>query len=114
MKARVYYGTAAHFIAGESCRFHIATEIGDVLVSTVGDCRIGDTKEPIEIGYGRLYETMAFRLTGDRCKCGCGLPLLDGREIDFAGYNTAGEANAGHEDMCRKYESADLSAEVDV
>ena len=32
-----WYGNAGHFIGSNSCRFHLCTEIGDFLVSTVGD-----------------------------------------------------------------------------
>lgn len=31
-----WYGQAAHLIVGQWCRFHMATEIGPWLVSTVG------------------------------------------------------------------------------
>lgn len=32
-----WYGHAAHLIVGQSCRFHLATEVGEYLVSTVGE-----------------------------------------------------------------------------
>ena len=32
-----WFGHAAHFICGHWCRFHLATQIGDYLVSTVGE-----------------------------------------------------------------------------
>lgn len=31
-----WYGNAAHFICGQDCRFHMATKIGDYVISTVG------------------------------------------------------------------------------
>ena len=109
--SRQYFGSAAHFVGSESCRFHIATLVGDYVVSTVGDYRpSGFRFEPgskvygAEIGCGRRYETMVFR-NGGPCGCGCGMPEIDGSEIDFEGYNTRGEANAGHERMCQKYEA---------
>ena len=59
-----------------------------------------------DIGYQRKYETMAFKVKGSqRCKskdCGCGLPIVHLSEIDFAPYNTAGAATAGHLAMCLK------------
>jgi hypothetical protein len=64
-----------------------------------------------EIGFGRFYETMVFR-AGKPCKaagCGCGLPETSGSEIDFGGYNTAGEARKGHIELCLKW--ADLEKE---
>lgn len=105
---RTYFGNAAHLIVGNWCRFHIATRIGDVLVSTVGEYYPRPTDEkPTTIGVNRLYETMVFRVNGERsCECGCGLPLHDGLEVDFAAYNDPKDANAGHEAMCAKYELA--------
>lgn len=32
-----WFGHAAHFICGHWCRFHLATQVGDYLVSTVGE-----------------------------------------------------------------------------
>lgn len=106
---RKYFGNAAHFIGGESCRFHIATQIGDALISTVGEYRSRESEEMQEIGYNRFFETMVFRVNG-QCGCGCGLSMHTGRELDFAGYMTADGANAGHEAMCQKYEITPLSA----
>jgi hypothetical protein len=33
----VWYGHAAHFICGQWCRFHLATKVGEFLISTVGE-----------------------------------------------------------------------------
>lgn len=32
-----WFGNAAHFICGNSCRFHMATQVGKYLISTVGE-----------------------------------------------------------------------------
>lgn len=32
-----WFGVAAHFICGHDCRFHMATQVGPYLVSTVGE-----------------------------------------------------------------------------
>lgn len=32
-----WFGHAAHFICGRWCRFHLATKVGDYLISTVGE-----------------------------------------------------------------------------
>lgn len=37
MSERKYYGNAAHLIVGHRCRFHIATQVGEHIVSTVGE-----------------------------------------------------------------------------
>jgi hypothetical protein len=59
-----------------------------------------------DVGFGRKFETMVF-LAGKPCddpKCGCGMPKPDDWENkDFAGYMTAGEAQAGHLAMCKKW-----------
>lgn len=104
---RVQRGYAGHLIVGYLCRFHIATEIGDVLVSTVGAYfPTGKSDEMETVGSNRLFETMAFRLGADVCGCGCGeRQPSDWGEIDFEGYNDAPSAAAGHEAMCIKWES---------
>lgn len=133
-----WFGQAAHLIVGQDCRFHLATQVGPWLVSTVGeylpdsrvrdilaesrgkplvgrgDARRADWMEKFgyeEIGCDRLYETMVFR-AGKPCErddCGCGLPDIDGQELDFDGYNDAGSAARGHYAMCEKW--AALSAD---
>ena len=116
-----WFGNAGHFICGSWCRFHLCTAIGPWLISTVGEYvhpRHGMGSEMAEakwlednapgedIGAGRKYETMVFRIGSERCSsgsCGCGMPLIDGHEIDFLCHNTAGFSAAGHMEMCRKY-----------
>lgn len=127
-----WFGKAAHFICGEDCRFHLATKVGRVLVSTVGeylpdvgvrevlaesrgvvlegmgDARRADFMRKLgyePIGFQRKYETMVFR-AGSPCggECGCGVPQLgDPRELDFAGYNSAADATRGHMALCAKW-----------
>jgi hypothetical protein len=98
---RRYYGHAGHFIASDGCRFHLCTEVNDrYRVSTVGDYRPRGamvTAPPTEVGYGRLYETMVFSIGADG-------EVDDWAERECFGYQTAEEADAGHEAMCRKYE----------
>ena len=58
-----------------------------------------------EVGLDRKYETMVFR-AGKPCVakgCNCGLPGIDGSELDFAGYNTAEDATKGHMKLLRKW-----------
>ena len=48
---------------------------------------------------------MVFR-AGKPCvekHCGCGLPAISGGELDFAGYNTAGDATKGHYRLVAKW-----------
>lgn len=114
-----WFGFANHFICGMWCRFHMATQVGYFIVSTVGmfvhpmhgkgnemDEAKWIAKNPNggQIGSGRTYETMVFR-AGKPCAekgCGCGQPIIDGSELDFNGYNDANAATIGHRMMCLK------------
>ena len=130
-----WYGVAAHLIVGRNCRFHLATIVGEYLISTVGqyvpdsDVREalaqtrgvtlrgwGDERERSwmeqvgyeEIGAGRTYETMVFKVdAADRCAksgCNCGMPQVsEWSEKDSDGYNDAGAATRGHLLMCEKW-----------
>jgi len=100
-----HFGYPAHFICADRCKFHLATRVGKYLVSTVGDMRPTPESKMEIIGVNRFFETMVFKC-GKICKlpdCGCGMPEINGRELDFAGYNTAGEAQTGHERMIAKW-----------
>ena len=117
----IWYGHAGHFMCGRWCRFHMCTEIGKQFISTVGlyvHPRHGCGREDTEmdylrdhpngemIGINRFYETMVFAVTGKRCAdktCNCGMPEIDGCELEADGYLTAGEARKGHMTMCLKY-----------
>lgn len=90
--------------------FRLATVIGDVVVSTVGDYRPKYMHGKRDrIGWNRTYETMVFRF-GKRCAekdCMCGAPEIDPREIDSGAYNDGGAATAGHMALCRKWAELD-------
>lgn len=110
-----WFGTAGHLCVSNWCRFHLTTQVGNFLVSTVGeyfpphaterDC----PKKPTEIGCGRTYETMVFA-AGEPCGCGCGLPTISGAEIEADSYNDAAAATAGHNAMCKRVASGWWSA----
>ena len=98
-----WFGTAGHLCVSDYCRFHLATEIGDYLISTVGEYFRNDDNEMTEIGLGRNYETMVFLLTDEVCDCGCGMRVPDLSEIEMIPANTRMEANENHRDLCLKY-----------
>lgn len=102
-----WYGMAAHFICAGDCLFHMATEVGGYMVSTVGDLRSrernGDRGERRDVGYGRTYETFVLNTTGGRCDCGCGMPVIDPMEIDSEPANDPETARVNHMAMCDKY-----------
>lgn len=106
MRAPRHLGMPGHFIGSNRCVWHMTTIVGPYLVSTVGDWRPFDgNAKPEQIGVDRLYETMVF-MAGTPCarpECMCGVPSHDDMSIDFAGYNMAGDAQAGHEKMVKKW-----------
>jgi hypothetical protein len=115
-----WFGNAGHFICGRWCRFHLCTQVGPWLISTVGEyvhprhSAGGEKQEaaylmenPLgeEIGCGRKFETMVFE-AGPPCRdneCNCGLPKIASSERDAEGYNDRGSATKGHLSMCQKW-----------
>lgn len=101
-----WYGMAAHFICAADCLFHMATLVGDHLVSSVGDLRLhqggGVRGERQTIGHERTYETFVFK-AGPICTCGCGMPTIEGHEIDTEPANDPATARENHMAMCAKY-----------
>lgn len=127
-----WFGNAAHLIVGSHCRFHMATQVGDYLISTVGewvppesmwdynaerkgitlkgkgDAREADYLRRVgfhEIGADRLYETMVFK-AGEPCdakECNCGIPTIDGHEFDMEPNNTKRDAQDSHMTLCHKW-----------
>lgn len=100
-----WFGNPGHFIGGSECRFHLCTEIGEYLVSTVGEYHPYPEKPMRTIGGGSkdFFETYVFRTTGQRCECGCGMPDIELSEIEGIRYATRKEANDGHLEMCQRY-----------
>ena len=101
---RIELGCPGHLIVSESCRWIRHTRVGDYRVSTIGDYYRPDAKTRQTIGLDRYFETMVFRITGEATDVeGCGCGEVDWSEISFEGYDTAGDAQAGHEQMVEKY-----------
>lgn len=118
-----------HFIAARDCRFFLNTYVGNYIVSTVGeyfpdsqvreihadsrgiklegrgDARAADFLKKcgfIELGLNRIYETMVFAAQKAEDGC-CPYRQRSGIDVDFAGYNDAGDAHRGHLAMCEKW-----------
>ena len=116
----IWFGTHAHFICGHWCRFHMATQVGKYLISTVGEyisprnsggSELAETEwwnknwPGEDVGGGCKYETMVF-MAGKQCKakeCGCGLPELAGPELESNRCMTRKQAMKGHMKLCNKY-----------
>lgn len=133
-----WFGHAGHFICAPWCRFHLTTEVGDFLVSTVGeycpdapvreilaesrkvkltgkgDERLGSFLDKcgfVEIGVDRKYETMVFRLSPDLCDCGCGARVVASWSEKMAdGYNERADAQRGHYKMCESVAAGEVGA----
>ena len=98
-----WYGKPMHFIGGNECRFHLATDLGNgYVVSTVGEYQPKNDGVVQTIGYERKYETMVFASKGE-CKCGCGQPGIKPSELAFEGYNDAKAATRGHMALCKEW-----------
>jgi len=100
-----HYGNAGHLCVANLCRFHLCTEVGEYLVSTVGEYyRDQNNKNMTALGFGKqFYETEVFKWYG-RCACGCGLPEIDPSMLEQKRYETPLDANLGHVAMCEKYD----------
>ena len=115
-----WFGTPGHFVASQDCLFHLCTQVGRVLVSTIGDYRPTgiapdllrtNTQGFAEIGWQRFYETYVFVLSDAPCPCGCNAPQIGNwSEIDSRGWQSRGEANLGHLELCEKWASLDQDA----
>jgi len=102
----VWYGNTGHFCASRDCEFHLCTEVGEYLVSTVGEY-YPDKKQsmqPLGLAENSFYEVSVFKWNG-RCKCGCGLPKINPSALEQSRYETPKEANEEHLKMCLKYDS---------
>ncbi len=118
----------AHFICAQDCNFHLATCVGNFIVSTVGEYfppdgvreiiaksrgvtlkGIGDERRHSymtqigyeDIGYNRKYETMVFpAMNVGGC---CPYRPADHCEKDMVGYNDPESAFKGHMELCEKW-----------
>lgn len=103
----VWHGMAGHFCAGNSCRFHLATEVGNFRVSTIGAYVSPLDKENYsEVGHQRKYETMVFRIADGQavCTCGCQMKDLESwTELEMLPANDPDTARKNHMEACLKY-----------
>ena len=98
---------AGHYICGNKCKFHLATWVGNFIVSTVGEYLPALAVRGREVCYenvgcDRKYETMVFRSMKADEDC-CPYRMAAANNLDFAGYNDPGEARLGHLKLCRKW-----------
>ena len=107
-----WFGYPMHFICADRCLWHLATQVGEYVVSSVGHMRpyIIDTgigwKDAEPIGCNdAIYEVFVFRVTG-RHDCGC--PTIEGIELE--GYRFGQKAwdehevaEGKHRELCLRY-----------
>jgi hypothetical protein len=102
----VELGCAGHFICSDNCGWRRHTQVGNYRISTVGDLYIEDKRVTVGCGETDYFETMVFLTTDKAARendgCGC-RAVVDWGGIEHERYSTAGEAQAGHEAMVRKY-----------
>lgn len=105
-----WFGHAGHLLVASMCRFHLCTQVGRYLISTVGDYYPdGNEKkrETIGVGKGDYFETYVFNVRrGTRCKskdCLCGLPAIDVDNIEGRRLPNATLARKHHLKTCAKY-----------
>lgn len=109
MSRPVELGCPGHFIAVSSCRWRRHTQVGSYRVSSVGDYYPGGEdgkRQAIGAGPASFFETYVFRTVGKAVEgsegCGC-VEVAAWSEIEGIRWATAGEAQAGHEAMVKKY-----------
>lgn len=99
-----WFGEGGHFCGWRQCCFHLHTHVGGYCVSTVGCWHPvdGDRGKPETIGVNRFYETYVFRLEGKHHN-DSEIDSLTYQDVDFD--KIAAQVNAGHLEMCLKYEN---------
>jgi hypothetical protein len=106
MHERIEIGCAGHFIAADSCRYRRHTQVGNYRISTFGNYFPAGERERREVGCDRFFETEVFETSDEPAYesegCGC-MTVVSWSAIEMVGYQTAGEAHAGHEAMVDKY-----------
>lgn len=101
-----WFGSPMHCIVGPRCAFHLGTQVGNYLVSTIGEYYPdGPYKDVDSLGPDRYYELMVFRCGQGKKSCGCPNVVSWGN-IDGNGWpkdTPHEEVSSGHMEMCRKY-----------
>lgn len=96
-------GAAHHFCAADSCRFHLATFIGDYLVSTVGDYYRGDDRTTLGWADDSYFESFVFDTDGDHGHVEGHPKVVSFTEIEGERCATHEAANEVHLRFCHKY-----------
>lgn len=103
----VELGCPGHFICAKDCHWRRHTQVGNYRVSSVGDLYYrSEPNKRQTIGATGYFETMVFKTTreqeAENEACGC-RKVAEWGELEAKRYETAGEAQAGHEKFVAKY-----------
>lgn len=112
-------GCAGHFVGAKDCLWRRHTQVGGAFrVSTIGlyypasrgtDPRNGDDPESFKFDSVSYFESMVFRTAtcpsvNETHGAGCGChPVKDYGGCLTRRYATAGEANAGHDELVARF-----------
>lgn len=120
MTERIERDFKGHLVVADDCHWFRTTDVGDYRVSSIGDYRpnLSPSFTPAmqrvakEIGLGRTYETMVFRLSDEvhtcdvvDCKANGVRVVNEWSELDADGYTSKRAAAKGHEAMVAKWEA---------
>ena len=107
--SRVELGCAGHFLCAADCHWRRHTQVGNYRISSIGDLYFNyEPKRRQTVGGGKsdFFETFVFKTMDDDADsnegCGC-RKVADWSEIEGIRASTAGEAQACHEKMVKKY-----------
>lgn len=99
-----WFGFAAHFCLARRCEFHLTTQVGNKLISSVGGLQpIEEDNENRweEIGCGRKFETLVFNIIDTESENK--IPPIDYSEVESVCANTSKECHENHMRLCHKY-----------
>ena len=108
-------GGPHHFVGRSNCRFHLATQVGLILVSTVGEYRppsSGGDMKPLGLAADSFYETMVFLVEDYPGQdCPIGQFTADG-QVECVHSSTPTEASTAHRSMARRWSSLTVAQQV--
>lgn len=98
-----WFGYAGHLCVGKRCAFHLSTQVGHFLVSTVGHYLPPnkDRMEPIGASEDALFETMVFPC--DPGDVGADPNVTSWSSVDGDRYAKSIDAERGHYTFCEKW-----------
>lgn len=118
----IWHGHPLHLSVHRRCQFRMGTEIGDFVVSTIGEYELeGGGYDTLGIDPHSFYETMVFRKTGhfegilpDRrgadtlsgTKC---CPDITGDDLFCERYSNSVSARVGHMLTCQRVAAGEFS-----